>query len=398
MAVKRVKAGIMGAGVISYTYLENLCSTFSIVEVAGISDMNPEKSAIRSEQFGVRRMTNDEILDDPEIEIVINLTIPTVHQEISEAALRAGKNVYSEKVMALEYEGALSIFNTAKEKKLRFGQAPDTFLGGALQTARKLIDDGYIGDPIMAQAMVVRGSRLSDASNTQVRFAFGPGGSVPFDMTGYYLHALVSLLGPVKRVAGFSRNYGAKVFENPRNPKYKTSIDSLEPGIMTGSLEFYSGCVAALTAVGECRMPEVPRLEIYGREGTLICPDPNYFGGAVYLARGPGGERHEIPLTHGFVAPLRSGPPISPQEAIKWEKSCRGVGVADMAWAMRNGRPHRCSAELGLHACEIARGIEKSGENGLVYNLQSKPERPAALPAGFVTGTGIDESCLDDSN
>jgi predicted dehydrogenase len=386
---------------ISYTYLENLINTFGITEVVGISDLIEERSQARAKQFGIRPMTTEGILNDPEIDIVVNLTVPTSHYQISIAALKAGKHVYSEKLMGVNYQEAREIYELAKEKGLRFGQAPDTFLGGALQTARKLIDSGFIGQPVMAQAMVVRGYRITGAEDVPLRFGYFPGGSMPYDMGGYYIHALVSLLGPVRRVSGFSRIFEPKkVYENPRHPKYKATVDYTEPSDMVGSLEFHSGVLANLTTIGDCHLPEVPRLEIYGTQGTLICPDPNHFGGSVYLARAPGGQPVEIPLTHGFLVPFRPNGAFNPgndeTEGPKWSKSVRGLGVADMAWGIRNNRPHRCSAELGLHAVEIICGIIQSSRAGTVYELQSKPEQPAPLPAGYVTGATVDEACLDN--
>jgi predicted dehydrogenase len=399
MPVKPVKVGIIGAGMISYTYLENLTNTFGIVELAGISDLIEEKARAKAKQFGIPVLTNEQIYNDPEIEIVVNLTFPTSHHQVSTDALKAGKHVYCEKTMGTNYQEAKEVYDLAKQKGLRFGQAPDTFLGGALQTARMLIDSGFIGEPVMAQAMVVRGYRLTGAADEPLRFVYFAGGSIPYDMGGYYINALVSLLGPVRRATGFSRIYHEKrMYENPRHPKYKTTVNYPEPSAMLGVLEFHNGCLANLTTVGDCYLPEVPRIEIYGTHGTVICPDPNHYGGSVFLCRAPGGKPYEIPLTHGYIAPVRENgiiPGNDEGEYNKWSKSCRGLGVADMAWAIRNNRPHRCSAELGLHAIEIICGIIQSGKDGNTLTISSKPDQPAPLPAGYVTGDSVDEACLD---
>jgi predicted dehydrogenase len=248
--------------------------------------------------------------------------------------------------------------------------------------------------------MVVRGYRLTGTQDEPLRFVYFAGGSMPYDMGGYYIHALVSLLGPVRRVTGFSRIYHEKrSYENPRHPKYKTTVDYTEPSAMLGALEFHNGCLANLTTVGDCYLPEVPRIEIYGTQGTLICPDPNYYGGSVLLCRAPGGKPCESPLTHGYTAALRENgiiPGNDEGEYSKWAKSCRGLGVADMAWAIRNNRPHRCSAELGLHTVEIVCGIIQSGKDGNAHTVSSKPDQPSPLPAGYVTGGSVDETCLDN--
>ncbi|MDR1863367.1 MAG: Gfo/Idh/MocA family oxidoreductase [Treponema sp.] len=400
MPIKPVKVGIIGAGMISYTYLENLINTFGITEVAGIADAIEKNARIRAEQFNIPFMTKEAIYADPDIEIVANLTNPASHFQISTEALEAGKHVYSEKIMGVNYQEAKGIYDLAIEKKLRFAQAPDTFLGGALQSARKLLDCGYIGEPVMAQAFCARGYRITGAEDVPLRFSYGPGGSMPYDMGPYYIHALVSLLGPVKRASGFARVFAEKkAYENPRHRKYKTTVDLSEPSVMLGVLEFHNRCIANISTAGDCHLPEVPRLEIYGTQGTIICPDPNHFGGDVFLCRAPDGNPWKIPLTHGFTAPNREKGIVSGNndaEAVRWSKSCRGIGIADLAWGIRNNRPHRCSAELGLHTVEIIRGIIQSGRDGQACILNSKPERPAALPAGFVSGGSVDEACLDN--
>ena len=397
MAIKPVKVGVIGAGVISYTYLYNLIHTFSITEVVGISSFHEASSERKAGQFGIRKMTNEQIINDPQIELIVNITPPTFHYQINKAALLAGKHVYSEKMMGVNLLEARELYDLAREKDLRYGQAPDTILGGGLQTVRKLLDSGFIGVPVMAQAMVTRGYRLAGEEDGPLHFAYGPGSSIPYDMGCYYVHALVSLLGPVMRVTGFSRACNTpKIFENPRHPRYKTAIDLIEPNVMVGSMEFVSGCVTTITALSECHIAEIPRLEIYGTEGVLICPDPNTFGGPVYLMRAPAGQRYEIPLTHGYRSAIsHENLDLDHEEAERWAGSCRGIGAADLSWAIRNNRPHRCSAEMGLHACEIIHGIKQSSDEGSAYTLTSRPERPAALPSGYMTGKSVDEACLD---
>ena len=223
----RVKVGIVGAGGISYTYLKNLTETFHITEVVGIADIIEERSRRRAEQFHIRQMTVEEIMNDPEIEIVVNLTYPLSHYIISKQALESGKHVFAEKMMSTDFESALELYQLAQSKGLRIGQAPDTFLGGALQTARNLIDKGFIGEPVNAQAMVARCYNLTqDENHPDLPFVFTAGGSIPYDMGCYYLHALIHLLGPVKTVAGLSKTFHPKEMQrNPRNPGYNKPFD-----------------------------------------------------------------------------------------------------------------------------------------------------------------------------
>lgn len=392
----RVKVGIVGAGGISYTYLKNLTETFHITEVVGIADIIEERSKRRAEQFHIRQMTVEEIMNDPEIEIVVNLTYPLSHYIISKQALESGKHVFAEKMMSTDFESALELYQLAQSKGLRIGQAPDTFLGGALQTARNLIDKGFIGEPVNAQAMVARCYNLTqDENHPDLPFVFTAGGSIPYDMGCYYLHALIHLLGPVKTVAGLSKTFHPKEMQrNPRNPGYNKPFDMKFPTSMTGALDFYNGCYGTFTAISDSHREETARLEIYGTEGTLILQDPNYFFGPVYLARGQRGEEMAaMPLTHGYGL-HNPVPENATGEERTWIDSYRGIGVVDMAWAIRNNRPHRCSGELGLHAIEILDGITESCREEKTYHMTTKPDQPAMLPQGFIYGTAA-EACMD---
>ncbi|SCI71877.1 Uncharacterized oxidoreductase yvaA [uncultured Clostridium sp.] len=395
MAIKPVKVALIGSGAISYTYLNTMVNTFGILDVVGCSDIIPERSKARAEQFGIRQMTNEEILNDPEIQIVVNTTYPLSHYEVTEAALKAGKHVQSEKMMAGEYLEAKKLYDLSKEKGLYLGMAPDTFLGGGLQTCRKLLDAGMIGQPVNAQAVLTRNYQPAGEGDS-LPFVMQYGGSVMFDMGSYYMHALLSLLGPVKRVNGFARKSSEqKAFCNPRSPRYKEKFDLPQPNILQGALEFENGVLGNLTVLSES-IGETTRLEIWGTEGCIICPDPNTYGGPVYLMRNNVMERYEVPLTHGYVNKNKVfyEPGTAPE--IMWQDSVRGIGVADMAYALRNNRAPRCSAEMGLHAMEIVHGImESCKEDGKVYTMQTPFTRPAALPSGYVNGTAA-EACLDN--
>ena len=401
--IKKVKTAIIGSGAISYTYLKNMTATFGIIDVVGCSDLIEERSRSRSEQFGIRMMTNDEILNDPDIEIVVNLTYPLSHYEVTKAALNAGKHVYTEKMLATNYKAAKELYDLAEKSKLRIGAAPDTFLGAGLQTARKLIDTGFIGKPFAAQAMVIRGYHIAgEEKENRLPFICHEGGSIPYDMGGYYLHALVALLGPVNRVAGFTKPLFNEITQrNPRHPDYHMPIPLNTDTIMTSALEFHNGVYGNLTITSESHLMEMPRLEIYGTEGTLLLHDPNAFTGPVYLTRGRDYIIHEsnesiqsIPLTHGYGDISTPDPGEGSWEERIWRDCHRGLGVADMAWAIRNNRPHRCSAELGLHAIEVIYGIEQSYKEGKFYTLKSKPAQPEAIPSGYILGTAAEE-CLD---
>jgi predicted dehydrogenase len=286
---------------------------FSVLNLIGVSDIIPERSRAKAEQYGLRQMTNQEIFDCPEIEIVVNLTYPMAHYEVTKAALLRGKHVWSEKMMAVTLEEADELAKLATQKGLRLAVAPDTFLGGGLQTCRKIIDAGLIGDPAMAHAFVARGALVVTPLEENKRMTLSPGGGIPFDMGGYYLTALVNMLGPIRRVGGFAQ-LRKRTFLNVKSPRFGEEIQLETPTNLAGTLEFESGVLANVAMEAESFM-ETPRLEVYGNEGTLICPDPNTFGGPVKIIRRnhKSLEPYEFPLTHGF-----------------FEGCNRGLGVAEI--------------------------------------------------------------------
>lgn len=376
MKIKPVKVGLIGSGEISWTYLTNMTNLFEILEVKGCSDIIPERSANRAKEFNIRNMTNEEILNDPEIQIIVNTTYPTSHYEISKAALLAGKHVHCEKMMAVTLEEGKELITIAKEKNLRIGMAPDTFLGAGFQTARKLIDTGMIGEPFMAQAMVVRGYFHDRWERAMYEFTRQPGGGIPFDMGGYYMHVLINLLGSVSRVAGFAQcRNPERIIKNVKHPGFGEKIEIDTINSLVGALEFKNGVLGNLTLASE-GFGETPRIEIYGTEGTLICPDPNQFGGPVYLKRSGTNDFVSMPLTHGYNT-----------------NCCRGIGVADMAWGIVNNRPHRAHGDMGFHAFEIIHGIWQCSQTGKTHVLESSCDRPAPLASGYVE-SGMEEYAL----
>jgi predicted dehydrogenase len=387
MDIKPVRVGAIGAGAISYAYLNTLKNGgFASVEMVGISDIVPERSAAQAKFFGIRHMTNDEILSDLGIEIVLNLTQLWNHHSVTRAILEAGKHVYSEHVMDSSYIGAKANYDLAKENSLMLGCAPDTYMGAAYQTARKLLDSGMIGRPLFAQAICFRGYNThrypSDAPDpVMVKL----GSTITYDMAGYYINALVSLLGSVRRVSGYARFMDEREYTNPMHPRYRQKVASQSgTSLMMGCLEFENNCYANLVVCGEGFPPEVPRVEIFGTEGMLVLPDPGCFGGwgnDVYLTRAGNDGSFIMPFTHGFAD---TDPSIPPAHG-RWEachNGWRGIGVVDMAIALRRGRPARNSAELALHAVEIVDAIHQSAKENRVYTMQSRPGRPAPLDPG----------------
>jgi predicted dehydrogenase len=365
MATKKARIGIIGAGVISGIYLE-APKKFDILENAAIADIDLPRAQAKAEQYGVPKACSvEELLADPSIDIVINLTIPAVHAQVSLAALEAGKSVYSEKPLATTRDDAAKLLKAAADKGLRIGCAPDTFLGAGLQTCRKVIDDGWIGQPLAASAFML--SAGPEKWHPDPEFFFQPGAGPLFDMGPYYLTALVNLLGPISRVTGSAQSVRSERTVTSQ-AKFGTKIKVNTPSHVAGVLDFEGGIVATLITSFDAWYHGLPPIEIYGTEGTLSVPDPNTFGGPVKVRR-PGSEGwSEIPFSHNYPA------------------NSRGLGVADMAYAIASGRKHRASGDLAYHVLDTMQSILESSREEKHIHLSSQVDRPAPLPLGLPAG------------
>ena len=361
---KPVKTAIIGCGMISGVYLENCVKKLNVLDVVGCSDIKPERSKAKAEQFGIRQMTNEEIWNDPEIELVVNITNHTSHYEVSKKSLLAGKHVYGEKMMAVELEEGAELVALAKEKGLYFCGAPDTYLGAGLQTARQIVDAGLIGTPVAATITLVRGYHHERyRTDPERRFAFCPGGGIIFDMGCYYLMGLINLLGPVKRVCGFSqiREPDSRIYMNPANPEYGKVMKIETTNNLAGTLEFENGVICNILTSSESVGHN--HYMLFGTEGQLNLGDPNNYGDAPVLTTK--GGTTTMPMNFAF------------------KENSRGIGVADLAYSIRNGRAPRCSPERIYHMFEIAHGIIRSGETGMIYNMKSTCTRPEPFKAGY---------------
>lgn len=365
----KVKIGVVGCGNISRIYLEQ-SRTFDILDVKAVSDIDLDRARAKAQEQNISCVyTIDEMMADPEIEIIVNLTPPGAHAEIGLRALEAGKSVYNEKPLCVFREDAQKMLQIAAERGLRVGSAPDTFMGAGLQTCRRLIDEGAIGTPVAATAFML--GRGPEKWHPDPEFFYKVGGGPMFDMGPYYLTALVSLLGPAKRVTGTTR-ISFPEREIGSEPKRGTKIVVETPTHVAGLLEFESGPVATIITSFDVWKCNLPRIEIYGSEGTLSVPDPNTFGGPVVLWKPGATEGEEIALL-----PIRA-------------KNSRSLGVADMAHAIRSGRPHRANGEMAYHVLDIMHTIHDASREGKHITMQSTCVRPAAMPVG------LPDSLLDD--
>lgn len=357
--MKQVKVGIVGCGSISHRYFTNLKS-YAEIELAAAADMDLERAKQRAAEFDVPKVcTVDEMMADPEIQIVVNLTIPKAHFDVSMRAIEAGKHVYVEKPLTITREEGRQLLSLAREKELRVASAPETFLGGAIQTCRKLIDDGAIGRPIAVTGCMLSGGHESWHPDPEFYYAIG--GGPMFDMGPYYLTAFVSLLGPVQRVTGSAvTTYAERTITSAK--KYGQKIQVEVPTHIAAVLDFASGVVGTLTTSFDTpARTSLPPIEIQGSEGTLLVPDPNNFGGVVKLRR-KGEDWQEIALTHGYT------------------DNNRGIGVADMARAIAEQREHRAHGDMAYHVLELMHGIHDAAREGKHYMMESTCLRPEPMP------------------
>lgn len=380
MTFKPVRTAVIGCGMISDIYLQNLKNTFSIIDLCGCADMVDWKAAAQAEKYGIRKMTTEEILADDSIELVLNLTYPTSHYAVSRAVLAAGKHCYSEKMMALTMAEADELMALAKEKNVMFAVAPDTFLGASQQTARYVLDRGLIGAPIAVVATLSRGYfMIKEDKDDAVRkySVMCEGGGIPYDMGGYYLHEMFNLFGPVRRVCGFSRTRNAeRPFLNPRHARFGEPFSVHTPNTMACCFEFACGVLGTLYISSEHAVTE-NRFTVMGSEGHLELGDPNNFGDKIYITKN-GSGRLEFPLSHPYA------------------QNSRGIGAADMAWALRTGRPARLSPKMGYHAMEFIAAVAECDRTGEVQTLHTTFERPAPISPEYYNGTSMERSLYLD--
>jgi predicted dehydrogenase len=343
---------------ISKIYLEN-ARKLPLLSVVACADLVPERAQARAAECAIPRAYSvDELLGDPEIDLVLNLTVPRAHGEIALAALRAGKSVYNEKPLAISREQGKAMVALAGERGLRVGCAPDTFLGGGLQTCRRLIDAGEIGEPVAATAFML--SHGHESWHADPDFFYQPGAGPMFDMGPYYLTALVSLIGPVRRVAGSTRiTFPERTISS--EPRRGTIIKVNTPTHIAGTLDFASGAIGTIITTFDVWPTELPRIEIYGTDASLSVPDPNTFSGPVRLRRPRTQEWIDVPLSHG------------------WTENSRGIGLADLAMGLRLGRDHRASGQLAYHVLDLMQSFLDSSVAGRHITIESTCERPAPL-------------------
>ncbi|MFT6451771.1 MAG: putative dehydrogenase [Halocynthiibacter sp.] len=366
--MKKLGIGIIGCGNISAAYLK-LSPLFKALEMRAVADMNMEAAEARAKEFGVRAETVEGLLAADDISLVLNLTIPDAHFAVTKQILEAGKHAYSEKPMVLSLEEGETLREIAAAKGLRVGSAPDTWMGGAHQAARAIIDSGEIGEITSGTAHVM--SAGMEMWHPNPDFFFLPGGGPMLDLGPYYVTNLVQLLGPVKRLAALTSSASPTrtITSEPRNGE---KIPVKTPTNIHALLEFVSGATITLSTSWDVFSHRHANMELYGTKGSIYVPDPNFFGGKVETAGKDGVISELAQPEHPFGVPNQD----HKQGMVA---NYRTAGLADMAQAIVEGRPHRCSLELALHVVEVMTSALKSGEEGRFIEMQTSCARPAAV-------------------
>ena len=359
--MKRFKVGVVGCGNISDIYFKNMTGPLAKqLDVVCCADLDPARSKAKAEAYKVKAVTVAEMMADPAIEIIVNLTIPKAHFEVALQAVNAGKHVYSEKPLTLAREQGKQLLAAAKAKNVRVANAPDTILGAGHQTCRKLIDSGAIGDPVAATAFMQ--CRGHETWHPDPEFYYQPGGGPMFDMGPYYISALVNMLGPVRRVTGSARaSFPTRTITSEK--KKGTIVQVEVPTHVAGVMDFVNGAVATIITSFDVYASTLPPIQVYGSKSTLQVPDPNCFGGEVKLFSTEKWEWLNIPLSHPFP------------------ENTRGLGVADMAAAIESGKQHTANGELAYHVLDIMHAFHDASATGKHVILESTCALPPAQPA-----------------
>ena len=365
MKASPVRVGVVGSGLISGIYLKNMIERFDILEVAGLCSAHYANAKRRADEFGIPAYESLEaLLADARVDMIVNLTPTPVHEGIIRRALEAGKHVYTEKTMTTGHASARALSELAAGKGLWLGSAPDTFLGAALQTARRAIDDGLLGE---ITSFAFAANRDNGFLTSFFRFLNQPFGGVAYDYAPYYFTALCALLGPVEKVAAAVRApYPTHTDIDPNSATFGQPIATPNESEISAVLTLRSGVSGTAHINNDSVIEDQHFFAIYGTRGILYLPDPNGFGG-------------EVRFQPNWAYDGRPEPARALANAFGFTDNARGVGPAELAWSMRAGRPPRASADMACHVLEVIDGIIESGRTDRFVPIESTFERPAPL-------------------
>jgi predicted dehydrogenase len=365
MSAKRLGIGFIGTGNISSAYLKAILGKdglpgFPVLDIKALSDMRPEAASARADEFGLKSLSIEQMLADPEIDLVVNLTIPRAHVDVGLQCLAAGKHVYSEKPLGITFAEGRKLLDAANAAGLRIGSAPDTFLGGAHQQARAILDSGALGQLVGGTAFMQCPGH--ESWHPDPAFYYDLGGGPMLDMGPYYITDLVNLFGPVARVSAMSSRLRSERVITSEPKKGQTMPVHIDTHV-TGALAFANGAIVQIAMSFDVAAHKHVPLEIYGTEQSLIVPDPNHFGGEVELRkRGRDEDWISVPVEQPYA-----------------QGNYRSLGVADMALGILDNRPHRANGDLALHVLEVMEAFEHAARDGNIVEIKTPVERPAPL-------------------
>ena len=352
--MNRVKVAMIGVGNISGIYLKNITTRFTEMKIVGLCDLVREKAEKAAAEYGIGKIYTDmyEAFDDPAVDLILNITRPFQHYEVTKQALLHGKHVYSEKPLGASIEEGRELVALAAERKLMVGGAPDTFLGAGIQTCKKLIDDGFIGRPVGASGFMM--SHGPESWHPDPEFFYKYGGGPMMDMGPYYITAMTYLLGRVETVsATTSRSFQQRTMTCKEH--YGEKIDVDVSTFLSGTMRFESGAVGTLTTTFDVWRSTLPCIELYGEKGTLFVPDPNTFDGPVKLYRPEDGEVRELPLLFGN------------------REHGRGLGLLEMARAIRDGHDDFItSSRRTFHTLDVLTAFDRSSLAGRAIEMEKR--------------------------
>ena len=361
--IKPVKTAMVGCGRISDVFFQNFTQKFHIIDLVKCCSKGGLSAEAKAKQYGLEKSTLDEILADPEIELIINATPATQHYDIIKAALEAGKHVFTEKVITPDFRQAQELLDLANEKGLYLCAEPDHFLGSAWQCAREYIEGGILGDITSITAST---SQFHGGLMDTLEFVTEPGGGQCFDFGIYTITQMVGLLGPASEVCGIMKtNFPDRIHRKISHKDFGKEFTMVNEDMTAACIEFENG-VTAVLHMNANSLLEVPnQFMIFGTNGVLSMPMAATFSGDMKLYRQSSTEPVPVTPVHGF------------------DHDSRGVGAAEMAWAIRLGRKPRASVELGIHCLEIIQGISESYKTRKFYKMTTTCERPKRLPKGY---------------
>lgn len=380
-----LRVGLIGCGRISDVYLQN-CARFEAIDIVACASLDLAESQAKAAQHDIPRACSpDAVFDDPDIDAVLNLTIPAAHAEISTKALMSGKHVYAEKPFATDLADGEQLLSLAQQKGLAIGNAPDTFLGGRWQTVRKLLDKGVIGQPTGVAAFV--GTHGVERHHPNPDFYYQIGGGPLLDLGPYYLTAMIFLFGPVQRVCGMARRtFNQRMIEN--GPRHGTWMTVEVDTHVQSMIEFSSGVIGSMTMSFDIWDSEMPRFEIYGQKGTICIPDPDPVHGAN-IFHGPVWYR-TVDTSRWTHQPRPTGREqwTIAENAHGYNENARGLGLLDLAHAVAEGRKPRASGEMAHHVLDTMLSILRSNDSGQFEQVRSSCARPDPLPERFPRSPG----------